>query len=61
MARALLGDFEGAIEDFEAFVAYAPEAGFSEEVIAMREAWIEALKAGNNPFDEAMLASLRGE
>ena len=61
LARALLGDFEGAIEDFEAFVAYAQEAGFPEEAIAMREAWIEALKAGNNPFDEAMLALLRGE
>ncbi|MBK7919796.1 MAG: hypothetical protein IPJ94_26770 [Chloroflexi bacterium] len=27
--------------------------------IARREAWIEALEAGSNPFDEETLATLR--
>ncbi|GAB4578795.1 MAG: hypothetical protein Fur0022_15320 [Anaerolineales bacterium] len=61
VSRALLGDVEGAIEDFEAFIAYAQELGYPEETITLRQEWIEALQAGNNPFDEAMLAFLRGE
>jgi tetratricopeptide (TPR) repeat protein len=59
--RALNGDFAGAIEDFRAFVEYAPENDMDEEMIARREAWIAALEAGENPFDEATLAELREE
>jgi hypothetical protein len=46
LVRALLGDMEGAVEDFE----------FSGQ----REAWIEALRAGTNPFTSEVLAELRG-
>ncbi len=60
VSRALLGDFAGAIEDFEAFIAYGQDY-YSEDVLDLRRQWIEALQAGNNPFDEATLASLRGE
>jgi hypothetical protein len=61
IARALLGDFEGAIEDFEAFLAVARELGYPEEMLDQRQEWIEALRAGINPFNEALLATLRGE
>ncbi|HNB51166.1 MAG TPA: TIR domain-containing protein [Anaerolineales bacterium] len=61
VSRALLGDFEGAIEDFEAFIAYAQEMVYPEDEIFMRQQWIEALQEGTNPFDEATLAMLRGE
>ncbi|NJN45035.1 MAG: hypothetical protein HC806_10160 [Anaerolineae bacterium] len=61
ISRALLGDFEGAIVDFEIFVVYAREFDFPEDMIALREQWIEALQLGNNPFDEATLAFLRRE
>ena len=62
ISRALLGDFAGAIKDFQAFIAYAQEMGYySEGEIALRQQWIEALQAGTNPFDEEMLATLRGE
>lgn len=61
VARALLGDFEGAIEDFEAFVATGADFGFTEEDLLLRESWIEDLQAGVNPFDEDMLAFLRDE
>lgn len=63
VSRALLGDFAGAIEDFQAFLDYAENSGYyySDEEISLREQWIEALQAGTNPFDEATLAMLRGE
>ena len=62
VSRALRGDFEGAIEDLETFVASSREFGYyPEEDIALREQWIEALREGINPFDEETLASLRGE
>jgi len=49
--RALLGDYEGAIEDFEAFVADHPDE-------ALRPYWIERLDEGESPFDEATLNAL---
>jgi hypothetical protein len=60
--RALRGDYDGAIEDFEAFVAWA-EKEIPDETnkIEKRKAWIEALRRGKNPFDEATLAELRRE
>lgn len=60
LARALTGDFEGAIEDFQFYVTWAPDHQGTPEAIARREEWIEALQAGNNPFDETLLAELRG-
>ena len=54
VARALTGNFEGAIADFE---TYIPEASGEERV--RREAWVAALKAGENPFTEEVLRGLR--
>lgn len=55
LARALTGDFAGAIADFEAFVAYTR----SEEARALRQGWIDALRAGRNPFTPEVLEKLR--
>jgi acetyl esterase/lipase len=56
LVRALLGDREGAIEDFEFFVTWWTG---DESARAQREAWIEALRAGTNPFTPEVLAELR--
>jgi tetratricopeptide (TPR) repeat protein len=61
LARALTGDYSGAIEDFEFFIAWLKETGTYEEGGYGREAWIAALQDGQNPFDEATLANLLHE
>jgi hypothetical protein len=53
--RALLGDKEGALEDFE----FAIEQG--DDWKSRREAWVKALKAGENPFTPEVLEALRNE
>jgi tetratricopeptide (TPR) repeat protein/tRNA A-37 threonylcarbamoyl transferase component Bud32 len=54
LARAIAGDYPGAIEDFEAYVARpANVAG-----VPRREAWIELLKRGQNPFTHEELDRL---
>jgi tetratricopeptide (TPR) repeat protein len=59
--RALLGEVDGAIEDFEAFVAFYQDDDPYKEYVSKRKAWIEALRTGENPFDEETLAALREE
>ena len=61
LARALTGDFEGAIEDFQYFITWGPDNQRTAEEIALREEWIEALETGANPFTEALLADLRAD
>ena len=56
LVRALLGDTEGAIEDFEFFVKSTED----ERARERREVWIEALRVGTNPFTPEVLAELRG-
>lgn len=56
LARALTGDFQGAIEDFEAFVA----SGANDALRAQRLDWIDALRAGEDPFTPEVLSSFRG-
>ncbi|MEA5496141.1 WD40 domain-containing protein [Limnoraphis robusta] len=55
VARALTGDFEGAIQDFETFVEWTSD----EENKAQRKGWIESLKKGENPFTDEVLKGLR--
>ncbi|MBN4005199.1 hypothetical protein [Nostoc sp. LPT] len=57
LARALTGDFKGAIEDFEAYIAQADD----KESKAQRQRWMKELRAGKNPFTDAELKKLRGE
>jgi WD40 repeat protein/tetratricopeptide (TPR) repeat protein len=54
LARALTGDFVGAIEDFQAFVDWTA----NEERKAKRQRWIDALRAGENPFIDEEIESL---
>jgi WD40 repeat protein/serine/threonine protein kinase len=61
LARALTGDFEGASEDFEAFVSWSRSYGQYNEARIKRHAWITTLQEGQNPFDEATLTDLRSE
>jgi hypothetical protein len=60
VARAVLGDFAGATEDFSFFVANA-RAGVTPELHKRRESWIAMLKQDRNPFDAATLQTLRIE
>lgn len=61
VARALTGDFAGAIEDFQFFIIWAADNQIPAEMTARREEWIAALEAGTNPFTETLLNDLRME
>lgn len=61
LARALTGDYKGAIEDFEFFVEWSKEDPDYEEDRLKREGWIIELKAGRNPFDPETLEALKDE
>jgi WD40 repeat protein len=61
LARALAGDHAGALEDFRAFVEAMQADAAYEDRVAERKAWIAALEAGQNPFDEETLLALREE
>ncbi|MFM7168233.1 MAG: TIR domain-containing protein [Planctomycetaceae bacterium] len=56
VARALTGDYPGAIEDFEAYVNDSRNSNASGK--KLRQSWILALKAGENPFTSEVLGSL---
>ncbi len=56
LARALTGDVAGAIDDFEAFVAWTG----NDLARAQRQDWIDALRDGRNPFTKELLERLRG-
>ncbi len=65
LARALTGDKQGAIDDFESFVSYLNRepgrGGSSETVLRRREKWIDALRKGDDPFNAKLLEELRIE
>ena len=61
LARALIGDLTGAIDDFTAYVEWSKANDAYEPYGKKREAWIAALQRGENPFDEETLAELREE
>ncbi|MGB3512347.1 MAG: hypothetical protein WBA93_24540 [Microcoleaceae cyanobacterium] len=54
LARALTGDIEGAIKDFQVFVEWTS----NEKDKAQRQEWIKALQAGENPFTDEVLKEL---
>jgi hypothetical protein len=56
IARALTGDLDGAIEDFEAFLA-GPAPNTDRR---MREEWMNTLRRGDNPITPEVQRSLRG-
>jgi hypothetical protein len=61
LARALLGDYDGAAADFAFFIEWSKQNDQYEPYGRRREAWLAALQAGQNPFDAATLAELRNE
>jgi len=61
LARALMGDYEGAIEDFKVFVEWSKANYQFAQYEHKREAWIAELEAGRNPFDIETLEELRNE
>ena len=59
---SLLGEYDKAIADFEAFLEWAdasPKATCAEYYRPSRSDWIDELSAGRNPFDTQNLAELR--
>lgn len=58
-ARARTGDREGAIEDFREAVKRWEDRGRTGRFLRSRRAWLEALEAGEDPFDEATVERLR--
>ena len=55
LARGLTGDVEGAIADFQFFIEQTDD----EEARSLRQQWIEALNAGENPFSPGVLERLQ--
>jgi hypothetical protein len=56
--RAILGNYQGAILEYEYVVAWYRVNGFLE-MADKRETWLNILKAGHNPFDQQTLEELR--
>jgi hypothetical protein len=59
LARALTGDYAGAIEDFTQYADWLEGQGGYAHERNLRLLWISELSAGRNPFDEATLDELR--
>ena len=55
IARAMAGDKKGAIEDFQAYIKWTDW----DEGKKQRQAWIDALKAGKNPFTPEEIETLK--
>jgi tetratricopeptide (TPR) repeat protein len=58
LAKALTDDLPGALEDFQAAVN-SNALNYSQDVKQRRQRWIQALKAGQNPFTPEELEALR--
>lgn len=54
LARSLIGDIDGAIDDFSTFVRETTD----ENRRYQRQNWVQMLKAGENPFTEEVLQML---
>jgi WD40 repeat protein len=61
LARALTGDTEGAIADFQVFLDWTLVYGSYDTFGVQRAEWITRLTAGENPFDEATLKELKAQ
>jgi WD40 repeat protein len=70
LARVLTGNYEGAIEDYQALIDWTLvyDAAFAPLIPDLlidyrtrHEAWLAELEAGRNPIDEVVLAKLREE
>jgi tetratricopeptide (TPR) repeat protein len=59
VARALTGDYPGAINDFQWFLKWGPKNAIPKEQIRQRQDWIRMLQANQNPFNKELLKLLR--
>ena len=57
LARALTGNRQGAIEDFEVYIAKAN----NEKLKKQRQDWVYALRVSKNPFTKEELATLQNQ
>jgi hypothetical protein len=57
IARAITGDTDGAIKDFEFFIEQVEER--YRQAADMRREWINSLRDGENPFTDAFFEKLR--
>ena len=55
VARALLGDYEGAIADFEVFIQ---ENWEEDPFVIQRQRWVDRMRAGQEPFTREELHAL---
>jgi WD40 repeat protein len=58
LAKALTGDTQGAISDFQ---SYVDDPQRDKALQPKRKQWIEALKKGRNPFTKEVLEKLKNE
>jgi len=58
LAKALIGDTQGAIEDFEAVIASDMTP---REIKAQQQEWVGALRKGQQPFTPQLLEKLRSQ
>ena len=62
LARALTGDFAGAIIDFQCFIDEQTKNGNEQsDLVKQRQQWILDLKAGKNPFTPEVLEAIKGQ
>jgi hypothetical protein len=61
LARALTGDAQGAIADFDVFVAHFAGDEDHAHAVEQRQEWIAALEQGLQPIDLETLESLAGD
>ncbi len=55
LARALIGNTQGAIEDFK----FVVENSTNEEYVEQVQGWLDSLQKGENPFTAEVLEELR--
>jgi hypothetical protein len=58
LARTLRGDFGGAIEDLKIYLGWLGQID-DPAIHSGWSSWVEALEAGQNPFDEELLSQLQ--
>ncbi len=61
LVRTLLGNYDGAIEDFEFFINWFVDDPRFRKIGLKREHWITELESGRNPLDRDTLTGIREE
>jgi len=61
VARALNGDIQGAMEDFEAYLGQTYPEQRLEQLKAKRRQWVAELRKGKNPFTPEEVEALKNE